>query len=463
MTRRTMLALAAAGAFAAERKNRAPISREALKVKLPEAEPVTLSNGITVLALEDNRMPLAFVRAQIEGTGMIYAPRPGLAELTADLLLEGAGNRSGKQLVEEASRLGATFNSQASAGAETALVDVSGLSGRFDEWLALLSDVLMRPTLPADEFTILRQRIAVGLRLRRATPSNLVDDLSSRMIFGSHPAAVQYPPPEAVAALKPEMVTAWYRERYAPANAVISVIGRVRASKVASRLEELFGGWKTPAPQITLPPPPAPLTERKIVILDRPGANQTQISIGGLLFDRRDPDYFPMSILNPVLGSGGSSRLFRIMRGEKRYAFDIVSSFAASRFPGYWRVRAGVRTDATGDAVQTILNEVQRMGDEPASAQEIDEAKGAVIGRYALQLEQPQTVIGYSYLRFRYKFSADYWDRFPEKMGAVSASEIQAVARKYMNPAVAQIAVVGDAAQIRKDLAKFGPVEVRAE
>lgn len=461
MTRRGILAFAAGAALAADRKNRAPISRDVLKVKLPEAEPVSLSNGMTVMVLEDNRMPLAYVRAQVEGTGMIYAPHPGLAELTADLLLQGAGARSGKQLVEDAERLGASFSSQASAGAETALVDASGLTSRFNDWLGLLADVLMRPTFPADEFNILRQRIMVGLRLRRAQASSLAEDLSNLMIYGSHPAAVMYPAPEALAALKHDMVTTWYRERYAPASTVVSVIGRVRASSVRARLEELFGGWKTQAPKIALPSPPQQATQRRVFMIDRPGANQTQIFIGGLLFDRRDEGFFPMSILNSVLGTGASSRLFRIMRGEKGYAYDIVSGFSASRFQGYWRVRAGVRADATGDAVATILGELQKLCDQPASAFEIDEAKGAVIGQYALRLEQPVQVIGYSYLRFRYGFSSDYWDRFPEKMGAVSASEIQALAQKYMNPAVAQIAVVGDAARLRADLAKFGPVEIQ--
>jgi len=125
--------------------------------------------------------------------------------------------------------------------------------------------------------------------------------------------------------------------------------------------------------------------------------------------------------------------------------------------PGTLRIGAEVRGREAALAVAAALDELAGA----VSAFEIDEAKGAVIGQYALRLEQPVQVIGYSYLRFRYGFSSDYWDRFPEKMGAVSASEIQALAQKYMNPAVAQIAVVGDAARIRADLAKFGPVEMQ--
>src|SRR5258708_39783266 len=147
-----------------------------------------------------------------------------------------------------------------------------------------------------------------------------------------------------------------------------------------------------------------------------------------------------MAVLRGVVGGGGWSRLFRILRGEKRYAFDVAASYTAPRFAGNWRVRAGVRTDSTADAVGAILAELQRVCDEPVPAAEMDEMKSAIVGQFALRLEQPLQVIGYSYTRFRFGFSSDYWDRYPEKIGAVSASEIQAGARKYMNPAVPQIA-----------------------
>jgi len=459
MTRRTLLAAAATGVFAADRRNRAPVSKENLVVKIPEAVPVKLSNGATLLTLEDNRLPLAYVRFQIESAGPIYSSRPGIAELTADMLREGAAGLSGKQVVEEAARLGATFNTAAAAGAETAVVDGSGLASRFDSWLALLCGVLLRPTFPADEFNGMIQRRVVNLRIRAAQSSALVEDTLPRLIFGSHPAAINAPPAEALVGMTPEMLAAWHRERYTPAGTIISCIGRVKTSSVAARAESLLGAWKTPAVNVQLPPTPQPAAARRIVLIDRPGAVQTELAIGGLLMERRDPDYFPMSVLNQILGGSLSSRLPVILRDEKGYAYRADSMFGTYRFPGFWRVRAGVRTDSTADSIAIILAQLQRLCDEPVPAAELDEARRSVVGRFALQLDQPLQIIGLSALRHRYGFSVDYWERYPAKMTAVTASEIQAVAQKYLNPTRAHIVALGDAARIRPALAKLGPIE----
>ncbi len=461
MTRRALLAITAAAAMADERKNRAPISHDALVVKLPEAAPVKFSNGITVLALEDNRLPLVYARFQIEGAGPIFAPRAGLAELTASQLAEGAGSRSGKQILEASTRWGGRINSSTNPGAETSLVDGSGLSAHFPDWLGLMADVLIRPQFPADEFDIMRQRLGSQLRVRRSQPASIAVDACQRITYGGHPAARGYPNPTELAALTADQAVAWYRERYAPQSTVVTVIGRVRPAKAVSLLEELMGGWKKPEPSIALPPPPQPAKERRVVLIDRPGAAQTELALGGLTFDRRDPDFFSFSLANLILGGSANSRLFKILRGEKGYAFDAGSDFTAPRFPGHWRARAGVRTDTTGDALATILEILQRLCSELVSTQELDDAKGAYVGQFARALEQPQTVINYSYLRFRYGFSPDYWERVPAKVTSVTPSEVQTVAQKYLNPANAHIVAVGDASKIGSALAKFGRVETQ--
>jgi zinc protease len=224
MTRRNLLAMAATGAFAADPLIRAPVSHENLIVMLPEAVPVKLSNGVTLLAIEDNRLPIALVRFNVEDAGAIYSPRPGVAECTAEMLTEGGGGRSGKQIADEAARLGATLSSSAPVGAEAAFAEGSGLTSRFSEWLDLLTAVVMHPSFPADEFNVLRQRWAVRNRLRGTQPSNLADDALQRLTYGSHPAALPAPSAEALATLTPEMLAAWHRERYTPAKMVVLCI-----------------------------------------------------------------------------------------------------------------------------------------------------------------------------------------------------------------------------------------------
>jgi zinc protease len=459
MTRRELLALAASGAFAAEHLNRAPFSHENLTVKLPEAEPVKLSNGVTLLALEDSRLPIALVRFQVEDAGTIYSPRPGVAECTAEMLTEGGGGRSGKQIADETARLGVTLNSYATAGAEVATVEAGGLSSHFSEWLDLMSAVVLHPSFPADEFNAVKQRWRVRGRLRLTQPANLAYDASQRLIYGAHPAGVAYLSGESVAALTPEMLAQWHRERYTPAKTIVWCIGRVRTSAFVSRMEKLLGSWKSTEANSSPPPPPQTASARRIMLIDRPGAAQTELAIGGLLMERRDPDYIPMTVLNGVLGGTVGSRLYRILRDEKGYSFNPNSTYGAYRYPGFWRVTAAVRTDATADSIAIILDQLRRLCDEPVPSDELDRAKSQAVGNFALKLEQPTQVMTQSYLRYRYGFSADYWERYPVKVNSVSAAEVQAVAQKYLAPQRAQIVAVGDAAHIRPALDKLGKVE----
>jgi zinc protease len=255
------------------------------------------------------------------------------------------------------------------------------------------------------------------------------------------------------------MLAAWHRERYTPAKAIVLCIGRVRASALLAKMEKLLGGWKAAEANPAPPPPPQPASRRRIVLIDRPGAAQTELAIGGLLMERRDPDFVAMGVLNGVLGGNINSRLFRILRDEKGYSSNPFSVYTGSRFAGFWRVKAGVRTDATADSIAIILAQLRRLCDEPISEAELDASKTNAVGNFALRLEQPAQVINQSYLRYRYGFSADYWERYPAKVNAVSAGETQALAQKYLAPDRAHIVAVGDAARIRPALEKLGKVE----
>jgi zinc protease len=456
MTRRALLALAAS-AFAAERKNRVPVSHEPLNVKLPQATPVQLSNGLTLIAMEDSRLPLAWVRFQVDGAGSLYEPHKGLANITASMLVEGSKHRSGQQIAQEAARLGATLDAGLDPRRETATVDASGLSARFYDWLALTADLLQNPTFAVDEFNGRRERRGVNLRMDAARPDDVANESLNRVIYGSHPAGAGSPTAEDLAALTPEMAASWHRERYAPANTVLTVIGRVRTSAVSSAAEKLLSGWKTPAPRFSLPPEPQPQAHRRILVIDRPGAAQTRLAIGNLLFPRGSPDYDATTIANRVLGAGGNSRVEQLEASGQ--VLTARSTMATARFTGNWQIRATMRTEATAAALTSIFAELRRLCEEPVPSQELEEAKSAAIGRFALTLEQPSDVINYSYTRYRYGFSADYWEHSPARTGALTAAEIQAVARKYYQPEQAHIVAVGDASKIREALSKFGKVE----
>ena len=244
MTRRNWLAMAATGAFAAAPKNRVPISRDALVVRMPDAEPVRLANGVTILAIEDRRLPIATLAFKIEGAGEIFATTPGVASLTAAMLSEGAAGRSGKQTVEAASRAGASLINYADPGAEMAVVDGEGLAAKWPEWFELMCGMVQKPAFPADEFQQMRQRWEAELRMQR--PAARADQRLLQMVYGKHPAAIGYPVGDALASLTPEMLAAWHRERYTPSNAVITCIGKVRVAELRTKAENLLGAWRGP-------------------------------------------------------------------------------------------------------------------------------------------------------------------------------------------------------------------------
>jgi len=457
MTRRSLLALAAS-AFAADRKNRAPVSHDMVAVKLPEATPIKLSNGLTLLTMEDRRFPLAWARFHVDGAGLVYSPAPGVAQATAEMLDQGSKQRSARQISEAAGKLGATVRSGVYLDRESAVIDGSGLSRHFDDWLAVCSDCLANPSFSADEFNSLKQRWQVNRHLKMAEAPAISEDTIIQLIYGTHPAGLGDPMPAEIAALTPEAAADWHRQRYAPGNTLLSVIGRVRASEVAERTEKLLGGWKVREPQFSLPPEPQPAAQRHIALIGRSGAPQTLLELGNLLIQRSDSAYFAMVVLDQVLGQGGDSRLQRVLESSGQ-AQTASSSASTAHYAGYWRITAAVRTELTGRALGTILGELRRLCDDPVPPQELEEAKTAVMGRFALTLEHPESIINYSYQRHRYGFSSDYWERYPARISAVTAAEVQHIAQKYYDPDRAHIVAVGDESKIHADLAKLGPID----
>jgi predicted Zn-dependent peptidase len=181
--------------------------------------------------------------------------------------------------------------------------------------------------------------------------------------------------------------------------------------------------------------------------------------MGNIAIDRRDPDHFVMVALNQVLGGGGAGRLFKNLREEKGYTYGAYSSFSATKFPGPWDAYAEVRTEVTDGALTEFIKELQRLRDQPISDQELDDAKRAIVASFALSLESPDDLVNYAWIRKIYSLPEDYWDTYPAKLMAVTASDIQRVARKYIDPQTMQIIAVGDGSKIRTILEKYGPLE----
>jgi predicted Zn-dependent peptidase len=445
-----------------ERKNRAPVSKQLLEVRLPKPVEATLSNGLTVLIIEDHRLPLVSVQYNISAAGPLYEPRglSGLANVTAQMLREGTKSRNSLRIAEDIESLGASVSASSGFGSSSAVVSASGLSDNFEQWFALANDILLNPTFPADELNRLKQRLKLQLRQQRTNPGFLSSERFSRAVYGDHPAATIAATDAAIDALTPERLAQWHRERYAPQNTILGIAGDVKPSELVPRLERWLAGWKQTDLQENLPANPVAARSRKVLLVDRVNSVQTSIVMGNIAIERRDPDYISLSVANDIIGGGPTGRLFLNLREEKGYTYGAGSGFTALKYPGPWRAASEVRTEVTDGAMTEFLLEINRLREEPVPGEELEEAKRSIVAGFALSLEDPDTALGYAITQKIYGFPPDYWDTYASKIMAVTAADVQRVARKYINPENIQIVAVGDTGKIKSIMEKYGPVEI---
>ena len=453
---------AAAPASQVERLNRAPVSKQILQVKLPRAFEARLPNGITVLIMEDHRFPLVTVQFEMNGAGAMYEPgnQPGLASTTAQLLIEGTKSKSGKQIAELVDSLGASIGASAGFGSGSTVLGASGLSDNFEQWFAVATDVLLHPSFPAAELAQYKARAKPSLQQQRTQPNFLANQALSRALFGSYPAAVVSATPESIDALTPKMLQDWHKKRYTPQNTILAISGDVRPAELVPKLRRWLAPWKKSRGSVNFPPGPPPASKGRILLVDRPGSVQTTLLMGNLAIERGDPDYPAMVVLNEVLGAGAASRLFLNLREEKGYTYGVYSNVNARKYAGPWTAGGNLRTEVTDGAMTEFLRELSRIRDEPVPENELDAARRAVVARFALSLESPQQLIGYAITLKSYNFPADYWDRYPSQIAAITPEDLQRVAKKYIDPATMLVVAVGDAGKIRTVMEKYGAVEM---
>lgn len=444
-----------------ERKNKAPVSSEVLRVKLPKPVELALPNGLTVLVLEDHRLPLVTARLTILGAGALNDPgdTPGLANVTAAMLKEGTATRSSKQIVEEMEKLGASITAQAPWGSESATITASGLSDNVDQWMRLAADVLLRPTFPAGELDKLKQRMKIQLQQQRSTAGFLMQERFNRAVYGDHPAAITSATEQALDKITPAMLAEWHNSRYLPENAVLGLAGDITPDAVM-QLFQGIGQWDAGGGKAALPTATKPAHGRGIFLVDRPGSVQTEVAIGNIAINRTDSDYVPMVVMDRIVGGGVSARLFMNLREVHGYTYGAYSQLVARRYAGPWIAEGSMRTDATAGAMTEFMNEINRIRDKAVPESELEESKRSIVSSFALSLERPSVLLDYAITLKVYGLPADYWDMYPAKIMAVTAEQVQRVARKYIVPDDLQIVAVGDAAKLKPVFDKYGAVQV---
>ena len=442
-------------------KGKAPVSKELLRVSLPKPKEADLANGVHLIVLEDKRTPQVNFSMIIDGAGGYYDPEsmPGLAGFTASLMREGTTTKTSEQISEQLDRLAAGVTVGAGISSPFATVNGNGLTNNLDTFLALMADVLMNPSFPQAEIDRYKTRTRANLMQQRTQPGFLASERLNKVVYGDHPLARVSATPAALDALTRDALVEFHKTHYVPDRAVLAVTGDITFEQVKTKAEAAFGAWKKSGAALPAQTEATPLSGPSISLVARPNSVQTSLRVGTLSIERKDPDFFALTVANRIIG-GPFGRLFEHLREQKGYTYGAGSGFSSSRIRGAWTASTDVRSEVTDPALTDLLDEIRQMREVPVPAKDLENAKRAIVGSFALLMESPNAILSNYIDRHFYQLPADYWDTYASKIEAVTAEDIQRVAKKYWSPDRLQIVAVGDVAKVEPALKKLGTVQM---
>jgi len=422
-----------------------PAVGPAPSLKLPPLEKRTLSNGLQVWVMGVHKVPTVHLELAVKGGVAADPPRKfGLASLAADMLDEGAGSRNALEIADAVDFLGAELS--ATGAADATYVDLQVPVARLSDALPIMADVVARPTFPDAELKRLRDERLASLLEIQDDPEQLIQVAFPRVVFGPQDryGTAMIGTGASLQNITTDDLKTFHAAQFRPSNAVLVVAGDVSADAVMPMLERAFGSWKgAPAGSRATATDAPQLTARHVYVVDKPGAAQSQIRIGWVGVARSTPDYFPLRVLNTILGEAFTSRLNTNLREVHGYAYGASSRFDMRSRAGAFYAAAGVQTDKTTDALKEFFNELTRIHD-PVEPGELDKAKNYLALLLPRSFETSRGTADALAQAWVYDLPADYYATYGEKVRAVTAADVKRVADRYIQPDKLAVVIVGD-------------------
>ena len=431
-------------------------------LRLPTPGNAKLANGLTLILIERRSLPIVSA-SLVVATGSDANPldRPGLANFTAAMIDEGTATRSSMKIATDLAQLGASLSTGSTMDSTT--ITATALKRNFRAVVDIAADIALHPSFPAEEIERQRSSRLAQLVQQRENANVLAVRVSNLALYGDrHPYGYTELGTEAsVRALTRDAMLNFWKQNFVPNNAALVVAGDITMAELRPLAEKVFAGWQRGMPAMPSLTAPAS-TQARILIVDRPGAPQTQLRIAAIGAPRSVPEFQPIQVMNTALGGLFSSRINMNLREEHGYTYGAGSGFDFRRGAGPFAIAAGVRTDVTAPAVAEILKEVRGMTESPMKTEELARAKDARTQSLPAGFQTSQAAAGSFAQVFIYDLGLDYFTHVAERVNAVTADQSLAAAKKYLVPERMVIVAVGDRAKIEPELRKLSvaPVEV---
>jgi len=435
---------------------------------LPPAVTRTLPNGLELVVVEQHELPLADVILLV-GTGGEADPagKPGVATLVAELLDEGTATRTSLAIADQEAYLGVSID--AASGWDASRVTLHTPTAQLDSALALFADVALRPAFAAKEFErVKRERLTDLVQLKDRAPA-IADRAFASIVFGDrHPYGRPLEGTErSVRAIGRADVQRFYEAYYRPGNATLIVVGDVTPDDVERRARALFGAWAGGAPAAagaangaTAGAGAPARGATAVYLIDKPGAPQTSVRIGGVGVARSTEDYFPLLVANTILGGSFTSRLNQNLRESKGYTYGARSRFDMRRTAGPFTASAEVTGTKTDSSLVEFMNELRSIRDTVPAA-ELEKAKQYLQLQLPGAFETTGQIASQLVPLVLHGLPLDFYDRYAEMVSRVTQSDVQRVARRYIDPAKVAVVIVGDRKSIESPVRGLGLGELQ--
>jgi predicted Zn-dependent peptidase len=428
-------------------------------IEIPQIERVTLPNGMQLFLLEDHELPLIDMSARIRA-GSIYEPadKVGLAAITGTVMRTGGTiSKTGDEIDEQLEHIAASV--ETSIGLNSGFASMSVLKKDIDTGLATLADVLMNPAFREDKIELAKINHRSSIARRNDNVRGIASREFDKLIYGPESVYARHTEYATIDNITRDDLVAFHKKFFHPDNVLLGVWGDFDSKEMIKKIEEAFKGWEKV--DMGLPTVPKVRYEFRptVNMIRKDDINQTNIYLGHIGGLRSDPDYFALVVMNRVLGSGFTSRLFRNVRSRKGLAYSVFGNYSANYdFPGVFYVGCQTKSEATVRAIRAMAEEIKKMTEDEVTDEELALAKESYLNSFVFNFDTKGEIVSRLMTYEYFGYPPDFLEKTKENVEKVTQKDILRVARKHLRHDKMQILAVGRPQDFDEALSVLGPV-----
>lgn len=448
------LLFASFSAFSQLDRSKKPAAAPAKEIKIGEYEKFELKNGLTVIVVENNKIPRVAFSLILDRDPLVENDKVGYLSMVGQLMRSGTTNRTKSQLDEEVDFIGANLSASSSS------VFGSSLTKHQGKLLDLMTDVLYNPSFPEDELEKIKKQTISGLKSGQDDPNAISSNVRSQLLYGAGHPYGEIQLEEHVENISIQDIKDYYAAYFKPNIAYLAIVGDITAKEAKKIAKARFGKWESgDVPVVSYDLPIAP-EKNAVSLVNRANSVQTVLNVTYPIdLKPGSPESIKARVMNQVIGGGSASRLFKNIRGDKGFTYGAYSSISADELVGNFNANASVRTDVTDSSTVEFLYEMTRIRKEDVEEDELQQAKNVIIGGFGRSLERPQTIASFAVNQERYNLDENYYNNYVKNIQAVTSQEVKEIANKYIKPENAYIVAVGKTSEFADQMAQFGEVK----